>query len=90
MSERRREKATLPRFGLVRAGEDLELHAVALGTDDGAALCGAEPPETGWIRGDQTTWLYVIDCHACRERAAAARASAFRERVEPSGEAGNG
>jgi hypothetical protein len=66
-----REEPTLPRFALVRAAEEVERHALAPGLDAGAALCGAASPETGWTDVGETTRLYLIDCHACRESAAA-------------------
>jgi hypothetical protein len=60
----------LPRFALVRAGEELERHALAPGANAGPALCGATPPETGWTGVGETPRLYLIDCHTCRESAA--------------------
>jgi hypothetical protein len=68
--EDHREEPRLPRFALVHAGDQGECHALPPSAIAGVALCGAAPPDAGWNQGDQTTRLYLIDCHTCRQLAA--------------------
>ncbi len=81
----------LPRFGLVTLQQrsDQENHALTPGVQDGPALCGLAEPVFGWSLVGVTSRLYRIDCHACRERAAAVLA-ALSERADQSGETGHG
>jgi hypothetical protein len=82
--------AELPQFALVTALEDADNHALAPSTEGGPALCGLEPPAAGWFPAGCTSRLYQIDCHGCRERAAAVLARLSEPAADPSKEVGNG
>jgi hypothetical protein len=75
----------LPQFALVMV-QFSESHALAPGGQRGPALCDLGEPEGGWERAGCTSRLYRIDCHACRERAAAL----LGEQASPSREAESG
>ncbi len=79
----------LPQFALVMLRRQDGSHAMEAGDPDGPALCGLEPPAAGWFLEGCTSRLYRIDCHTCRERAAAVL-SALSARADPSTEVRDG
>jgi hypothetical protein len=46
-------------------------HALGPGAGGGPALCGVEALLAGWYLSGYTRRLELIDCYACRHRAAA-------------------
>jgi hypothetical protein len=82
--------AELPQFALVTVLEEVDNHALAPSTEGGPALCGLEPPLAGWLHAGCTSRLYQIDCHGCRERAAAVLSRLGEPAADPSEGGGNG
>jgi hypothetical protein len=62
----------LPPFVLVRPQQRGHRDALTPGADGGPTLCGLEPPTGGWFLAGLTFRLFLIPCHTCRGRAAAA------------------
>ncbi len=61
----------LPQIALVTLHQRGYRHALGPGAEGGPALCGVEALPGGWYLFGYTRRLELIDCYACRQRAAA-------------------